>query len=100
MWLLEHMLEYYYMPPFKLQTPYRDVVIIGMLIGGVCFLALTPAMYLAFHALQWERALRIVEIAFFPALFLSVAAGLFAYQRARIRRTLWDDDAFHEKRSG
>lgn len=87
------------MPPFKLQTPYRDVVIIGVLVGGVCFLTLTPAMYLAFHALQWERALRIVEIAFFPALFLAVVAGLFAYQRTRVRRALWEDDALHDEHS-
>ena len=64
----------------------RDVIVIGILIGGVCFLTLTPAMYFAFRALQWPWGIRIVEVAFLPSLFLSVAAGLLAYKRAQTRR--------------
>jgi hypothetical protein len=66
--------------------PYRDVVVVGILIGGVCFFTLTPAMYLAFRAWQWPWATRLVEAAFLPSLFLSVAAGLMAYKRAQARR--------------
>jgi hypothetical protein len=67
---------------------YRDIVVIGILIGGVCCFTLMPAMYLAFHALQWTWATRIVEAAFLPSLVLSVLAGLLAYKRVQARRIL------------
>ncbi|MGQ4807702.1 hypothetical protein NKDENANG_01057 [Candidatus Entotheonellaceae bacterium PAL068K] len=82
----------------KRQTSYRHVLIISVLIGSICFLTLTPAMYLAFHALQWQRAVQVVEAAFLPALLLSGAAGLLAYQRDRERQALLDNDEFHEER--
>jgi hypothetical protein len=68
-----------------------DVLVICILIGGVCFLTLTPAMYLTFQALQWPWATRMVEAAFFPSLLLSVAAGLLAYKRAQARRMSSED---------
>jgi hypothetical protein len=83
--------------PSKFQTPYRDILMVGVLIGAVCFLTLTPAMYLVFHALQWKRALDIVEAVFLPALLLAVAAGLLAYQRARARRASWPDAQSHRE---
>lgn len=83
------------MSPCKFLTSKRDVVIVGLLIGSVCFITLTPAMYLMFHALQWEMALRIVEAGFFPLLLLAGMACLLAYQRARSRRADWRHDAEH-----
>jgi Kef-type K+ transport system membrane component KefB len=70
----------------------RDVFIVTILIAGVCFLTLTPAMYLAFQALRWTWATRLVEGAFMPALFLTVLAGLIAYKRAQARRALLNSD--------
>ena len=72
---------------------YRDVVVIGILIGGVCFFTLTPAMYLAFRAWQWPWATRLVEAAFLPSLFLSVVAGFLAYKRAQARRMVIENCA-------
>jgi hypothetical protein len=80
------------MSPSKSPTSRREVVIIGVLIGSVCFITLTPAMYLMFHALQWTRALQIVEACFFPALLLAGIAGLLAYQRVRSRQALWQQE--------
>ena len=71
---------------------YSDILVIGTLIVVVCFFTLTPAMYLVFQALQWPWAIRLVEEAFFPSLFLSVAAGLLAYQRAEARQALLERD--------
>jgi hypothetical protein len=71
---------------------YLDILVIGTLIVVVCFFTLTPAMYLVFHALQWAWAIRIVEDAFLPSLFLSVAAGLLAYRRAQARQALLERD--------
>jgi hypothetical protein len=87
------------MPSSKVKMPYRDILLISVLIAGVCFLTLTPAMYLVFHALQWKRALRIVEAAFLPALLLAIAAGLLAYQRARLRQGLRNGEDAHEESS-
>jgi hypothetical protein len=83
------------MPSSKVQMPYRDILLISVLIAGVCFLTLTPAMYLVFHALQWKGALRIVEAAFLPALLLAIAGGLLAYQRARSRQALRNSEDPH-----
>jgi ABC-type sulfate transport system permease component len=71
---------------------YADILVIGTLIVVVCFFTLTPAMYLVFHALQWAWAIRLVEEAFLPSLFLSVAAGLLAYKRAQARQALLERD--------
>jgi hypothetical protein len=71
---------------------YSDILVIGTLIVAVCFFTLTPAMYLVFQALKWAWAIRLVEEAFFPSLFLSVAAGLLAYKRAQARQTLLERD--------
>lgn len=81
-------------PPHASSTPvsYRDAFVIGTLIVVVCFFTLTPAMYLVFQALQWTWAIRIVEGAFLPSLFLSVAAGLLAYKRAQARQALMERD--------
>jgi hypothetical protein len=69
-----------------------DIIVVSILIVGVCFLTLTPALYLAFQAWQWTWATRIVKGAFLPALFLSVLAGLLAYKRIQARRTLMEND--------
>ncbi len=61
---------------------YREVLVIGVLIGSVCFVALSPALYLIFHALRWQGALRLVEAAFLPALLLAIAAYLMTSRRA------------------
>jgi hypothetical protein len=71
---------------------YLDILVIGTLIVVVCFFTLTPAMYLVFQALQWTWAIRIVEEAFLPLLFLSIAAGLLAYRRAQARQALLERD--------
>jgi hypothetical protein len=71
---------------------YSDILVIGTLIVAVCFFTLTPAMYLVFQALQWAWAIRFVEKAFFPSLFLSIAAGLLAYKRAQARQALLERD--------
>ena len=76
------------MPSSERQVSNRDIFIIGLFIGSVCFVTLTPAMYLAFHALQWKSALRVIELAFPPAFLLAIAACLLVYQRARLRREL------------
>jgi hypothetical protein len=72
---------------------YRDVVVISILIGGVCFFTLTPAMYLVFRAWQWPWATRLVEATFLPSLFLSVVAGFLAYKRAQVRRMMIENRA-------
>ena len=64
----------------------QDVWVIAILIAGVCFLTLAPSLYIAFHALRWERALQILEIVFLPALFIGGIGALFAYQRIKARR--------------
>ena len=84
------------MLPSKLQGPYCQILVISILIGSVCFLTLTPAMYLTFHAWRWTRALAILERIFPPLLFLSVAACLLAYKRVKTRRALWQKDASHD----
>lgn len=66
--------------------PRRDVLVIAILIAGVCFLTLAPSLYIAFHALRWERALQVLEVVFLPALFIGGIGALFAYQRIRARR--------------
>jgi hypothetical protein len=75
---------------------YRDILCISCLIAGVCFVTLTPAMYLMFHALQWGKALRIVETVFPVALFFALLAAWFTYQRVRWRRAQWPEEDLHE----
>ena len=64
----------------------QDVWVVAILIAGVCFLTLAPSLYIAFHALRWEKALQILEIVFLPALFIGGIGALFAYQRIKARR--------------
>ena len=68
--------------------PRQDVLVIAILIAGVCFVTLAPSLYIAFHALRWEKALQILEIVFLPALFIGGMGALFAYQRAKARRQI------------
>lgn len=78
----------------------RDILLTAVFIGSICFVTLTPAMYLAFHALQWKGALRVVELAFPLALLLAIAAGLRAYQRAQARRdAAWKRETSYEERT-
>ena len=69
-------------------SPTQDVVVIAILIAGVFFLTLTPSLYIAFHALRWEKAVQVLEIAFLPALFIGGIGALYAYQRVKARRHL------------
>ena len=64
----------------------QDVFVIAVLIAGVFFLTLAPSLYIAFHALGWDKALQILEIAFLPALFIGGIGALYAYQRVKARR--------------
>lgn len=66
----------------------QDVLVIAILIAGVCFLTLAPSLYIAFHALGWENALEILEVAFLPALFIGGIGALYAYQRVKTRRQI------------
>lgn len=87
------------MSPSKEAVLWRDRLRIAVLIGSICFVTFTPAMYLAFHALQWKGALRVVELAFPFALLLAIAAGLLAYQRAQMRREAWKHETSYEERT-
>jgi hypothetical protein len=71
--------------PQSLRVRYRHTIIIGLLIGTVCCLTLTPTMYLLFHALRWTRAQQALEGAFLPLLLLFAIAYLCAYQRAKVQ---------------
>ena len=64
----------------------QDVLVVALLIAGVCFLTLAPSMYIAFHALKWQKALQVMEVVFLPALFIGGMGALFAYQRIKARR--------------
>ena len=64
----------------------QDVLVVAILIAGVCFLTLAPSMYIAFHALKWQKALQVLEVVFLPALFIGGMGALFAYQRIKARR--------------
>jgi hypothetical protein len=66
----------------------RDRITIAIIILGVCCFALTPAIYLVFRALHWERGLRVVELGFFPSFLLFGYAALLAYRRNQARRAL------------
>lgn len=68
--------------------PRRDVLVIAVLIAGVCFVTLAPSLYIAFHALRWEKALQVLEIVFLPALFIGGIGALLAYQRVKARRQI------------
>lgn len=85
--------------PGKRAVLWRDVLLVVVFIGSICFVTLTPAMYLAFHALQWKGALRVVELTFPPALLLAAAAGLLAHQRAQRRRRGWEHETSYEERA-
>ena len=68
--------------------PRQDVLVIAILIAGVCFVTLAPSLYIAFHALRWEKALQVLEVAFLPALFIGGIGALLAYQRVKARRQI------------
>jgi hypothetical protein len=70
----------------------RDVCLVALLVIGVCGFTLTPTLYLVFRALRWERALLLVETAFFPAFLLFGIAALWAYQRSRAQQAPWHDN--------
>jgi hypothetical protein len=78
----------------------QEVWIIAILIAAVCFLTLAPSLYIAFHALRWEKALQILEIVFFPALFIGGIGALFAYQRAKARRQAMPENGAPPDTSG
>ena len=64
----------------------RDVLVVAILVAAVCFLTLTPSLYIVFHALRWEKALQVLAAVFLPAFFIGGMAALFAYQRIKARR--------------
>ena len=72
--------------PTTSRPPYRDIAIVVVLIVGVCCFTLTPTLYLLFRALQWEKAVRVVEAIFPPVLLLFGVAALFTYRRYKARR--------------
>lgn len=65
---------------------YRDRIIIAVLIVGVCCFALLPATYLVFRAWQWQQALAIIELVFFPLFVIFATAAWLAYRRNQARR--------------
>ncbi len=71
---------------------YRDRIIIAILIVGVCCFSLLPATYLVFRAWQWQEALAIIELIFFPLFVIFAMAAWLAYRRNQARRMGWHDD--------
>jgi type VI protein secretion system component VasK len=71
---------------------YRDRIIVAVLIVGVCCFSLLPAAYLVFRAWQWQRALAIIELIFFPLFVVFASAAWLAYRRHQARRLQWHDD--------
>lgn len=65
---------------------YRDRIIIAVLIIGVCCFSLLPAAYLMLRAWQWEQALAIIELIFFPLFVIFAMAAWLAYRRSQARR--------------
>ena len=78
----------------------QDVLVIAILIAGVFFLTLAPSLYIAFHALGWDRALQILEIAFLPALFIGGIGALYAYQRVKARRQVMAENGMPPDNKG
>jgi hypothetical protein len=75
----------------QLWVRYHNILIIGLLIGGVCGLTLTPAMYVLFHALRWTHALQVLERVFWPLLLLSATACLLVYKRTKAHAMLQEE---------
>lgn len=71
---------------------YRDRIIIAILIAGVCGFSLLPAAYLVLRAWQWQEALAIIELIFFPLFVLFAMAAWLAYRRNQARRQQWPHD--------
>ncbi|ETX01732.1 MAG: hypothetical protein ETSY1_06195 [Candidatus Entotheonella factor] len=71
---------------------YRDRIIIAVLIIGVCCFSLLPAAYLILRAWQWEQALAIIELIFFPLFVIFAMAAWLAYRRNQARRMQWPPD--------
>lgn len=82
------MLNDHYWISLMSSSPRRDVLVVAILIAGVCFLTLAPSLYIAFHALRWEKALQVLEAVFLPAFFIGGIAALLAYQRIQARRQM------------
>ena len=78
----------------------QDVLVIAILIAGVFFLTLAPSLYIAFHALGWDKALQILEIAFLPALFIGGIGALYAYQRVKARRQVMAENGMPPDNKG
>ncbi len=77
---------------------YRDRIIVAVLIVGVCCFSLLPAMYLVFRAWQWQVALQIIELVFFPLFVIFAMAAWLAYRRNQARRMQWrHDDAMDDE---
>ncbi len=72
---------------------YRDRIVVAILIVGVCCFSLLPATYLVFRAWQWQQALAIIELIFFPLFVVFAMAAWLAYRRNQARRMAWHDDA-------
>ncbi len=71
---------------------YRDRIIIAVLIVGVCCFSLLPATYLVLRAWQWQQALAIIELIFFPLFVVFAMAAWLAYRRSQARRMQWHHD--------
>jgi len=71
---------------------YRDRIIIAVLIVGVCCFSLLPAAYLVLRAWQWQQALKLIELVFFPLLVVFASAAWLAYRRNQARRMQWHYD--------
>jgi hypothetical protein len=71
---------------------YRDRIIIAVLIIGVCGFSLLPAAYLMFRAWQWDQALAVLELIFFPLFVMFAMGAWLAYSRHRARRLHDNDD--------
>ncbi len=77
---------------------YRDRIVVAVLILGVCGFSLLPAMYLVFRAWQWQSALQIMELVFFPLFVIFAMAAWLAYRRNQARRMAWyHDDAVRDE---
>jgi hypothetical protein len=71
---------------------YRDRIVIAALIVGVCCFSLLPATYLMFRAWQWQQALAIIELVFFPLFVVFAMGAWLAYRRHQARRMQWRHD--------
>ena len=85
--------------PSAPRPSYRDVLIIAILIVGVFCFALMPTLYVVFRALQWEKALQLVEAAFFPAFLLFGMAAWLVYRHRGARHAPGEDNPIRREHS-